>query len=56
MKIKQSLIVSTMNLTTWGSDKSISQAKELKFKMSCPGEHNTAGFKITNSFLCWETQ
>lgn len=56
MKIKQSLIVSTMNLTTWGSDKSISQAKVLKFKMSCPGEHNTAVFEITNSFLCWETQ
>lgn len=40
----------------WGSDKPISQAQELKLKMSCPGEHNTAIFKITNSFLCWKTQ
>jgi len=45
-----------MNLTTWGSDKSTSQGKELKFKMSCPGEHNTVVLEITNSFLCYKTQ
>lgn len=56
MKIKQSLMVSTINLTTRQSDKSMSQAKELKFKTSCAEERSTAGFEITNSFLCWETQ
>lgn len=56
MKIKQNLIVSIMNLTTRQSDKSIGPAKEKTFKASCPGEHNTVVFEITNFFQYLETQ